>query len=222
MIIERPNNGMLVGFEGASGVGKTFLSRKMSEETTQITTITDNPEEPLHDNIKQALNNPTDFYNRHGYPTPEALLYMSRRLIELQNQVIPKLHARQTVIHDRSFYSPCIYSSIIQAEHHESKTVQEYFDKYVQIRNTLSFKPDVNILITDEFETCRKRLQTRAEYILDDSEKDFYQRAHRWFPKLLTQMDDVEVVDISNKSVEEAIDATTSIIEDYKQMNDYA
>lgn len=212
MLTKPPEGGVLVGIEGVSGVGKTYYSRLVADTNDNVEIIPDVPDDGFGRNIKSALRSKTDFYNRHGYPTVEALLFMSRRLIELNDHVLPRLQKERTVLQDRCFYSTCVYSAILEHERQPERTVSDLFEEYIAIRSRLSFRPDINIFLYDDMGNCLERLEEREGLTFNESERDFMRRVHEQFPKIMDQQADVRKIDIRNKSTAEVVDRMTEII----------
>lgn len=189
MLINRPNQGTYIGVEGPKGVGKTFTTNEVADEYG-MTTIPDEVPDGWGKRIKQTLST-DDVYNRDGYPVVEGLQFLSYRLIELQEYVVPQLRSGESVFHDRAFYSTPVYCALIHSKGRGSDDVREHFEDLCEIASHLAFSPDLTIYLHDSFDNCLDRLESREGRSYEQDEIEMMRTVHEYYPRLLDGRDDV-------------------------------
>lgn len=213
MLLERPDTGLLIGVEGVSGVGKTTICEELGERYSEVTATPDEPSHDLYTAIDTALEAEDDYYNRHGYPGAEGLLFMSQRLFELREFVQPALQQDKIVLHDRSFYSPCVYSTVLVQNEYPDEDRRDLFERFVALRSQISYRPDYNILLTDDAEECVERRGDRDGQGFDHAEQSFQRSVYDAFHDLLATQDDVTVVDVEGSDPSETAKRVAAAID---------
>lgn len=216
MLIERPDSGTYVAFEGIKGVGKTYTSRKL-EAKHGMDLIPEELPPVLGPEINEGLRATGDVYGRDGHPVVEGLQFISMRMLELTEYVIPKLEEGRTVIQDRGLYSTPVYCSLIKHRQDPSRSVETYFEELNEVQETLSCTPDVTFYFHDEFESCLERLRDRDGDRYSDAEIELMREVHKYYPRLLGDRPDVHLIDFrehDESEVHERIAETVAEIRD--------
>lgn len=184
MILDRPKTGTYIGVEGVGGVGKTYFEEKLDEET-RMKLVPEVPQSGLGQDILETIANDDEFF-RHGSPVVEGLLFYAMKEYSIEKEVVPNLQAGRTVIQDRPFYSTSIYTAIIASRHHD-KTAEDLFFEFNALRESLTFRPDLNIYLYDKFENCLDRIERREQREFQDDEIKIMKQMYSFYEELSDQ-----------------------------------
>lgn len=189
-LIKRPRSGLYISLEGVEGVGKTFyqnyLVSRSSEFKNSIRTVTpviEVSKNGFGKEITDVLARHDDEFFRCGFPISEALVFFSMKLFELINTVVPAMKNNEIVLEDRSIDTNCIYAAI-QIEEKYNIKLEESLKHLYNVREELSFSPDITILLLDEFSSCIERADTRIGRKLTNEEQIFVRRVQSVFERI--------------------------------------
>lgn len=212
MILNRPEAGTYVGVEGVGGVGKTYFA-ELVESRINATLVSEIPQSGLGHDILEAIANDDEFF-RHGYPVVEGLLFFAMKEYSIKEEVVPNLESNRTVIQDRPFYSTSIYAAVITSRHSQKSTT-ELFNDFNDIRRKLTFRPDINIYLYDDFENCLERIEKREGRTFQDDEIAIMDEMHSFYEKLAEQCpDEFYKIHVGANTEEEVIEKITNAIND--------
>ncbi len=185
--------GRLISLEGLSGVGKTYMTRRVVDETTGA-----GAEPPvvveefshrhgdgdlgrcLLRTLSAAASD--EHFLRGGYPKSETLLLLAIKMHDYE-KTLPALRAGHTVIEGRSIHSTAIYQSLIlnpDDDRAAVDSVQSILETAARWRPL----PDLTIVLTDNLHAAVQRAETRDDRAFTEGQWAVHLRAAALFERL--------------------------------------
>jgi dTMP kinase len=166
-----PTPGLLVSIEGISGVGKTYLTRQLTdqlsqnqrdlppiliEEFSQRTNAGDDLGRDLLRSLIDAAQG--DPFLRAGHPGSETLLLLA---IKTHDYEIAQSYLQQgrVVIEGRSLHSTAVYQSLIV--HPGDSQAHARAHRILGVATLWRPRPDLTILIRDDLDAAVRRAERR-------------------------------------------------------------
>lgn len=162
------HHGILISFEGISGVGKSFFCKlaaaKLTDldyKTTLISDLYDYDNQDIGKQILNILLSTKDKFFRIGYPKVEAMLLSAMKFYELEKWILPALKKGKIVLEDRSIDSVAIYSAILAKERFPETNTLKMYKQLFNLRKEWGILPDLTIYIKDNFNNALQRAEKR-------------------------------------------------------------
>jgi dTMP kinase len=193
--IDHTSRGRLISLEGLSGVGKTYLTRRLIEAASvptpplvieEFSQRRQDGDVDLGRRLLRTLATAAqgEHFLRAGFPKSETLLLLAIKMHDFE-ATLPHLLAGRTVIEGRSIHSTAVYQSLIMHpdDHHAAAaSVMRILDTAAHWRPL----PDLTIVITDDPEAAVRRAETRDGTIFTAEQWAVHHQAGKLFEHLAT------------------------------------
>lgn len=179
------NNGLLVSFEGISGVGKSYVFdhfRQSAPEHYYLPELSQRKNGQLIDaDIVKILSKSSSKFFTGGLPATETALLIALKVFDFEHYLRPELAQGKVVIEDRSIDTIAVYQSIIMNNGIINKTLDDallIFDQAKQLRPA----PDLTFLIDDEFGSSITRATGREGSAYSQEQIELLSNANSLYP----------------------------------------
>jgi len=161
-IIQRPESGLYVCFEGIEGSGKSHYARRLEEKyRDRIYVAEEFPDDGICQDIMETLKKDgSPVLLSQGNALREFSLFVAMKEHLFQEKIVPALKQDRIVIENRGPYTNCIYQAVLYTEELGGSPLQHYRD-LMKIREQSSPKPDKVVLFTPNFDRALRRAQDR-------------------------------------------------------------
>lgn len=202
--------GPLIGIEGISGTGKTYLTRRLTRDPgiTAIEAFTERAHSgpgTLGDQFLRALVTAAggEHFLRTGHPGTETVLLIAVKTFDF-TQCLPLLRRGEAVIEGRGLDSIAVYQALV--------TYPDDVDRaHIEARAILTIAaqwrppPDLTILIADDVTTAIGRAEQRASQRFTAEQMNIHHQADLLFRLLAADYPDrFQVIDRRTTSMREA------------------
>jgi dTMP kinase len=157
-------SGFFCNFEGADGSGKTTVLELIKKELSDLDIVTTKEPQGI---FRDLVLDPE---NKVGLTeVARMFLYQADRSIHTEKVVKPNLDNGKIVISDRGIMSTLVYQEIT------TRLSVETLFEIAEVANDGVF-PDLIILFDMNYETAKKRMDSRELDYFDSKGKDFYDK----------------------------------------------
>ena len=199
-LLQRPEKGKYITFEGLEGVGKSYFLEQLKEE---FTVISDDSLKGFGLKLLEGMRN-KDLFFRHGYPLSEFLVFFAVELHEIEKKVIPALKKGKIVVQDRGVDTNVLYAALQM-----KGDMMELF----KMREKACFLPDLTILFVDDFMTCVKRSEQRNGREYTSEELAFLGKIQKGFEELQELFPErIKILNRKGKSEKEILEEIKEVI----------
>ena len=190
--------GILVGFEGIDGSGKTTQIHEVADylrkrNYTVTVTHEPNPDSPYSQLIKQEVHQNRD----NTSPEKELEWYTKDRAWDLKHNILPALERKELVLVDRYYLSSAAYQGGLEA----------FTLDYVLEKNSFARRPDLWLILDVSVKLGQTRLQQRSRKIIKEDQlerAEFQERVLKNY-QLLSKMDIGGKLEWVDASIEETL-----------------
>ncbi|MGV2915266.1 thymidylate kinase [Streptomyces alfalfae] len=180
--------GVLVSFEGISGIGKSHLTRLVAQHLDGPLVVEEfsgrRQRGDLGSRIVSALAEAAgaDRFLRGGCPASETLLLLAVQLHTFETIRVP-LHTGRTVLEGRSLHSVAVYQAAALHPHDDAAALAQ---AHALMTEATAWRPapDVTVLLTDHVDRALARAEQRDGRPIGADERAVHERCARLFEEL--------------------------------------
>lgn len=170
--------GFLIAVEGIDGAGKTTIAGYIKSVLEDFGFRADVLKEPSDSEYGRAIKNAKSRYP----PEKELELFIKDRIVDVNENILPRINSSITVIMDRYYYSNVAYQGALGIDP----------DEILRKNEEIAPKPDLTILLDVSPETALKRIRSRKEVTLFER-KDYLEKVRKIFLRIKSR--EIRVVD---------------------------
>jgi dTMP kinase len=207
--------GMLVSVEGVTGVGKTYLTTHLRQQSAGLASgavmIEEFSRRPARGELGHDLLNVLitaargDPFLRGGRPAAETLLLLAIKTYDYEAHSAPAMRHGHLVLEGRSLHGIAVYQALIlnpgddEQAYDEMRAILEIAAQWRQM-------PDLTFLVTDDVSAAIGRAEQRDGITFTSEERRLHRRVDALFERLAKDaLDAVIVIDRRHLSNEDAI-----------------
>ncbi|MFE0776520.1 thymidylate kinase [Streptomyces sp. NPDC058861] len=180
--------GVLVSFEGISGIGKSHLTRLVARRLDGPLVVEEfsgrRKRGDLGSRIVSALAEAAgaDRFLRGGCPASETLLLLAVQLHTFETIRVP-LHTGRTVLEGRSLHSVAVYQAAALHPHNDAAALAQ---AHALMAEATAWRPapDLTVLLTDRTGRALARAEQRDGRPIGADERAVHERCARLFEEL--------------------------------------
>lgn len=180
--------GVLVSFEGISGIGKSHLTRLVAQRLEMPLVVEEfsgrQQRGDLGSRIVTALAGAADGdrFLRGGCTASETLLLLAVQMHTWETFRVP-LDTGRTVLEGRSLHSVAVYQAAALHPHDDPAALAQ---AHALMREATAWRPapDVTILLTDHVDSALRRAEQRDGRPINAAERAVHERCARLFQEL--------------------------------------
>lgn len=166
--------GLLISFEGISGVGKTYITNLLMKESNianlvTISELSDRKQVGLDTLIVDILRSVNDDFFRTGHPITETFLILALKMHDYEKGIKSALEKGKIVIEDRSIDTIAVYQSILLHPNNSSLWL-ETAEKIYSVGAAWRKSPEITFLLYDDFNKTVRRAEERNGRLYADDE----------------------------------------------------
>ncbi len=207
--------GMLVSAEGVTGVGKTYLTTQLREQSAGPASGAVMIEEFSRRSVRGELGHDLlnalitaargDPFLRGGRPAAETLLLLAIKTYDYEAHCVPAMRRGQLVLEGRSLHCIAVYQSLILNPGDDGQAYDE-MRAILGIAAQWRPMPDLTFLITDHVSAAIGRAERRDAITFTSEERRLHHRVTGLFDRRANDAPDtVTVIDRRHLSNEDAI-----------------
>jgi dTMP kinase len=185
---ENDFEGEFIVVEGPDGAGTTTQSKRLAEELDAYWT-----REPAGNKIGEKVDELIS--SDECSPETVALGFAADRMVHLEEEVIPKLEAGETVVCDRYYHSSLVYQPTAGADYN-----------WIESLNKNVVRPDQTFILDVDAETGMSRVEERGKDGNIFEDLSFQEKVIRRYRQLDERLEEeIRLID-GSKSKEEVFD----------------
>ena len=170
--------GFLIAVEGIDGAGKTTIAGYIREVLEDFGFRAEVLKEPSDSEYGRAIKNAKSRFS----PEKELELFMKDRIVDVNENILPRINSSVTVIMDRYYYSNVAYQGALGIDPEE----------ILRMNEEIAPKPDLTILLDVSPDTALKRISGRGK-TTPFEKKDYLERVREIFLSIRSR--EIRVVD---------------------------
>jgi dTMP kinase len=192
---ENDFEGEFIVVEGPDGAGTTTQSKRLAEELDAYWT-----REPAGNKIGEKVDEliSSDQYS----PETVALAFAADRMVHLEEEIIPKLEAGETVVCDRYYHSSLVYQPAAGADY-----------DWIESLNKNVVRPDQTFILDVDAQTGMSRVEERGKDGNIFEDLSFQEKVIRRYRQLDQRLEEeIHLID-GSKSKEEVFDRILKLVD---------
>jgi dTMP kinase len=207
--------GTLVAVEGITGVGKTYLTTQLWEQSASLASgavmIEEFSRRPARGDLGHDLLNALitaargDPFLRGGRPAAETLLLLAIKTYDYEAHCAPAMRHGQLVLEGRSLHGIAVYQSLILNPEDDEQAYDE-MRAILEIAAQWRPMPDLTFLVADDVSAAIVRAERRDGTTFTSEERRLHLRVDALFERLAKDAPDAVIaIDRRQLSNENAI-----------------
>ncbi len=198
-----------VTVEGLNGVGKTYLAGRLADQLGEgcrlISELTDLGSDQLAGQVIAALTRPGGTFLRTGHPLTETLALLALKVLEYEQAGTDAADV-SVIVEDRGVDTVAVYQAAILTPDHPPDAAAELVRRVHETAAMWRPKPDLTLLLVDDFDTCLDRYAARLGTPISAADRQLLATVARLYAGMAgAEPDRITVVDRAGRSAQDTL-----------------
>ncbi len=198
-----------VTVEGLNGVGKTYLAGRLAAGLGAgcrlISELTDLGGDQLAGQVIAALTRAGGTFLRTGHPLTETFALLALKVLEYEQAGTDGADV-SVIVEDRGVDTVAVYQAAILAQDRPPDAAAEVVRRVHETAAMWRPKPDLTLLLVDDFDTCLDRYAARLGTPVSAADRQLLATVARLYAELVgAEPDRITVVDRAGRSAQDTL-----------------